>query len=127
MTSRDFEPVRYTRYAEECCHFLSEAGEFPTDVYLVQVVKLLYLGDKISRTLNPQDFDPSSNIAAPVGASVKSLEAELQSLKPLVEPDILQHGKRAPPGIFDTIAHKSSAAVGTLLCCRNIPLRDCAR
>ncbi|KAJ9616643.1 hypothetical protein H2200_000362 [Cladophialophora chaetospira] len=41
MTARDFEPVRYTRYAEECCQVILEAAEYPTDIYLVQVVKLL--------------------------------------------------------------------------------------
>ena len=93
LTARDYEPIRYTKYAEECCQLLLEAAEYPTDVHLIQLVKLLYMGDKINRTLNPQDFDPSSNISMPVGAAVKSLEAEVHQLKPLVSPDSLQNGK----------------------------------
>jgi hypothetical protein len=93
MTARDFEPVRYTGYTEECCQVLSEAAEYATDGYLVQVVKLLSMADKINRTLNPLDFDPFSSIVAPVGAAVKSLEAELRKLKPAVSPDSLHNGE----------------------------------
>ncbi|OCT49937.1 putative trna processing endoribonuclease protein [Cladophialophora carrionii] len=94
MTARDFEPVRYTRYTEECCQLLSEAAEYPTDTYLVHVVRLLYLGDKVNRTFNQQEWDPSPTISVPVGAAVKSMEAELLKLKPsvlLLPPDTLQN------------------------------------
>ncbi|KIW70231.1 hypothetical protein, variant [Phialophora macrospora] len=91
MTARDFEPIRYTKYAEECCQLISAAAEYPTDVYLVQVVKLLHMGDKINRTFGQQEWDPSSNVSAPIGASVKSLEPELLKLKPSVPLDSLQN------------------------------------
>jgi hypothetical protein len=82
MTARDFEAIRCTKYAEECVHLISVAAEHATDAYLVQIVKLLFVADKIGRTLNSQDFDPSSNIFAPIGATVRLLEAELLKLKP---------------------------------------------
>ncbi|ETI19838.1 hypothetical protein G647_08852 [Cladophialophora carrionii CBS 160.54] len=94
MTARDFEPVRYTKYTEECCQLLSEEAEYPTDTYLVHVVRLLYLGDKVNRTFNQQEWDPSPTISVPVGAAVKSMEAELLKLKPpvlLPPPDTLQN------------------------------------
>ena len=93
MTSRDFDPVQYNRYADECCQLILEAAEYPSDVYLVQVVKLLHLSEKIRNRLTQQDWDPPSGISAPVGACVKSLEAELLSLKPSVSADLPQNGK----------------------------------
>lgn len=93
MTARDFEPIRYSRYTEECCQLISEAAEYPTDLYLVQVVKLISMSEKINRTVNAQDWDSSSSIIAPVGAMVKLLEAELQSFKPSESADTLHNGK----------------------------------
>ncbi|KIW30992.1 uncharacterized protein PV07_02677 [Cladophialophora immunda] len=81
MTARDFEAIRYTKYTEECYTMISEALEYPSDSYLVQLTKLNYLGDKISRTIVQREWDLSSGISAPIGAYVKSLEAELRKFK----------------------------------------------
>ena len=96
MTAREFESLRYTKYAEECCQLIFQHAEYPTDVYLVQLVRLLYMADKIGRSLNPAEFDPSSNINAPVGAAVKALEVEVRKLKPMVLHESLQNGKLGP-------------------------------
>ncbi|KIW86764.1 uncharacterized protein Z519_12550 [Cladophialophora bantiana CBS 173.52] len=88
MTARDFEPIRYTKYTDECCSMISEAVEYPTDIYLFQLTKLNYLGDKISRTIIQREWDPSSGISAPIGAYVKSLEAELRNFKASMSLDI---------------------------------------
>ncbi|OAP64274.1 hypothetical protein AYL99_00246 [Fonsecaea erecta] len=81
MTARDFEAIRYTKYSEECLTMISEAVEYPTDIYLVQLIKLSHLCDKISRTIIQREWDSSSSISAPIGAYVKSLEVELRKCK----------------------------------------------
>ncbi|OAL38891.1 hypothetical protein AYO20_01642 [Fonsecaea nubica] len=90
MTARDFEAIRYTKYTEECYTIISEAAELPSDLYLVQLTRLSYFIDKISRTIIQREWDPSSSISAPIGAYVKSLEAELRKYKASMTLDIAQ-------------------------------------
>lgn len=84
MCSRDIEQLRYTKYADDCVRVISEAAEYPSDMYLVRLTQLCCLGDRISRTLGTDDWDSSSSssgISAPIGACVRSFEAELHQLK----------------------------------------------
>jgi hypothetical protein len=81
ICAKDIEPVKYTKYVDECCRVIEEANEYPGDVYLVQLVRIQCLADKIRRTLGQDEWDWSGGISTPIGACVKSLEGELQSLR----------------------------------------------
>ncbi|EHY57189.1 Transcription factor opdL [Exophiala dermatitidis] len=81
MFARDIEHLRYSQYAEECCRVISDTMEYSSDTYLVKLTELCHFGDRISRTLKFDDWEWSSGIAAPLGACVRSLEAELHQLK----------------------------------------------
>ncbi|EXJ87450.1 hypothetical protein A1O3_04410 [Capronia epimyces CBS 606.96] len=85
MCARDIVPLRYTKYADECCHLISEAAEYETDLYLVRLTQQCRLGDRMSRTLSPDECEWESgsdfSFSAPIGACVKMFEAELQRLK----------------------------------------------
>ncbi|OAL20505.1 hypothetical protein AYO22_08806 [Fonsecaea multimorphosa] len=90
MTARDFEAIRYTKYTEECLTTISESVEYPTDIYLVQLIKLSYISDKISRTIIQREWDLCSGLSAPIGAYVKSIDAELRKCKASMSFDIPQ-------------------------------------
>lgn len=75
-------PVQFNKYADECCRAIAEALEYPTDAYLVQLVRLQRLADKINRTLSSEEVDlATTGITEPVAMCVKSLEVELEQLK----------------------------------------------
>ena len=94
------EPLRYSRYADECCTTLAEAVESPTDVYAVHLARLHGLADRVARTLRHDDFQTAHTLtSAPVGACVESLESELQQLK----------------GMFRGGAHQNSRLANYLL------------
>ncbi|OQV08214.1 Fungal specific transcription factor domain-containing protein [Cladophialophora immunda] len=82
MCKRDVEPIRYSRYADECCRAISEAAEYPTDVYVVHLARLHGMAGRISciRTQEDWHVNPVST-SAPIGACVKSLESELLQLR----------------------------------------------
>jgi hypothetical protein len=86
------DPVRYTRHAEECCNVIIEAAEYPSDVYLVQLVRLHRLADKIRRSLSCDDVGVSMTMAAPLGALVKALESEVIQVKSSLPTTIPQTG-----------------------------------
>lgn len=81
MCSREMDPIRYTRYAEECFHAIADTVEYPTDAYLVQLVNLHRMSDKIARTLSIENLTSSTGFSTPIGALVKSLQGELLQLK----------------------------------------------
>ena len=81
MCARDMDAMRYTSYTDECCRTITEAAEYPSDGYLVHLVRLHRVGDRISRVLSADDFDPVPALSAPIGMCVRSLESELQQLK----------------------------------------------
>lgn len=81
MNSRDLEPLRYSQYADRCYRVISEAPEYPSDMHLVRLTQLCSLGERIARRLKSDDCETSTGISAPIGACVRSFEAELQTLK----------------------------------------------
>lgn len=82
MCKRDVEPVRYSKYADECCHAISQAAEYPTDTYVVHLARLHAMADRISCTLTHKDWQVTPNFTSvPIGACVESLEVELVQLR----------------------------------------------
>ena len=82
MCARNIEPVRYSRYVDECCQVISQAAQYPTDAFVVHLTRLHGVADKTVRTLCPGEWHMSAGFAsAPIGACVKILESELLQLK----------------------------------------------
>ncbi|KGO73411.1 hypothetical protein PITC_085490 [Penicillium italicum] len=75
--------VRFTRYTEECCNVLDQIAEYPTDDFLVQLVRAMNVAERIHYTLYNTELRSSSVSSAspPLGLSIRWLEAELKQLK----------------------------------------------
>ncbi|KAK9369480.1 hypothetical protein V1509DRAFT_619548 [Lipomyces kononenkoae] len=80
MCRKDMDPMKYTDYTEECCRVLEDAGEYPTDLYLVRLVRLHRMGGRIRCMFDEYD-SPGLILSAPIGMCIKSIEAELRQLK----------------------------------------------
>ncbi len=93
VNARDFEPIRYSLYADECCQILEGQAEYPSDKQLVHLIRITHMGSKIARTFTQDEWDASSGLSAPVGACVRALNAELQSLKATLPSGTLFTGK----------------------------------
>jgi hypothetical protein len=79
---KDLGPIiRFTKYTEECCKALDEAAEYPTDAFVVQLVRVMKLAERIHHTLYHTEIHSSSVSSPPLGLSIKWLEAELKQLK----------------------------------------------
>lgn len=94
MFKRDMEPIRYSRYVNECCRIISEAVKYPTDVYVVHLARLHGLADKITCTLSHDDCHMIPALtSAPISACVKMLESELLQIKSLFPEEAHQNCK----------------------------------
>ncbi|KAJ5082899.1 hypothetical protein N7532_011942 [Penicillium argentinense] len=78
---RDMEPLRFTKYTKECCKRVEEALEFPTDAYLVNLIRVMHLADRIVHTISFNDLDYPEILSAPLGLSIQGFQAELQKIK----------------------------------------------
>lgn len=87
------EPVRFTKYTNECCEELKKALEFPTDAYLVQLIRVVHLGDKVHRTTSINELGFSAGLSTPLGLLVRGYQAELQELKTSFSCELPQSGK----------------------------------
>jgi hypothetical protein len=87
---RDLEPIWYTRYTDECCRVVEEACQYVTDAYLVRLVRMTQIADRINRAFSYDDSDPSWGLSVPLGFSIRWLRVEVLQLKSSVPPDIPQ-------------------------------------
>jgi hypothetical protein len=73
--------IHFTKYTEDCCDVLEQAAEYPSDGYLVQLVRVMNLAEKIHNTMYRTELYFSSAPSPPLGLSIRWLEAELKQLK----------------------------------------------
>ncbi|KAL2851730.1 hypothetical protein BJX68DRAFT_265978 [Aspergillus pseudodeflectus] len=84
----DVEPMRYTAYTEECCRVLESAGG-STDLYLVRLVRVHRMVERLGRMVSLDDDAPYEESPTPILTRIKSFEAELQRTKQTQPPHSL--------------------------------------
>jgi hypothetical protein len=88
MCIKDINPLRFTDYTKECCRIIAEAGEYPTDQYLVRLVRMHSLTDRIDHMLSYHESDPlGTSLSAPLGMCIRLIENELQTMKASIPPE----------------------------------------
>ncbi|KAL9106603.1 MAG: hypothetical protein Q9227_008386 [Pyrenula ochraceoflavens] len=96
------EPIRYSTYVIECCRTISNAVEYPTDLHVAHLTHLYGLAEKIMcLPIQTDDHMTAASSSAPLGACVKSLEAELLKFKRSLPNEIGHNGKLTQlPDVF---------------------------
>lgn len=85
--------LRYTKYTDECLLKLTETQEYPSDEYVVCLLRLHRIGEKIRRTLWDDPIDIAWGLSAPVGMGVRYLEMELRQFREVIPEDLAQNSK----------------------------------
>jgi hypothetical protein len=75
------EPLRFTKYTDECCKVIEAESESPTDALLVHLVRAMHLADRIVHTICFDDFDDLGSLSGPLGLSIRGFESDLRKLK----------------------------------------------
>ncbi|KAE9364158.1 hypothetical protein N431DRAFT_549798 [Stipitochalara longipes BDJ] len=87
MCAKDIDPLRFTDYTRECCQIITEAGEYPTDQYLVNLVRMHSMTEQINRMLSCDESESlGASLSAPMGMCIQLLGKELQSIKASIVP-----------------------------------------
>ncbi|KAF1809130.1 hypothetical protein P152DRAFT_495064 [Eremomyces bilateralis CBS 781.70] len=83
--------MKFTRYMDDCCRVLLEKQEYPTDYFLVQLVKIQRIALCMQNTLPLDCLDPPSPLTSSIGMSLKAFESELEQLKASLPANIQSH------------------------------------
>ncbi|PGG98563.1 hypothetical protein GX51_06760 [Blastomyces parvus] len=80
--AKEIDGMRFNRYADQCCHIVQEAMEYPTDSYLVHLVRIQQIADTIATTVYSDNLMGSSTLNGSVATpmSISSLEREVQAM-----------------------------------------------
>jgi hypothetical protein len=94
VTSRhhEFHSLRPTAYLEECCTALSKTGELLDDAFLVKIVRLQIVTERVAQTLVAESTLGNLGYSVPLRTYVQPFKLELDSLKQSFTDDIAQHG-----------------------------------
>lgn len=95
--------MRYTARLEESCRILSSTPEYLSDVHLVFLVKIQHIMERIGQTLHSYNDWTSTSTAtrAPIGLHVRGFEAEIQSLKESLPPELQQNSTSSLSSLHD--------------------------
>lgn len=85
--------LRYTKYTEECSVILSEMKEYPTDEYIVHLLRLHRIGEKIRKTLWDDPIDVTWGLSSSLGMCVRYLEIELRHFKDSIPLNLAQNSE----------------------------------
>ncbi|KAH7219297.1 hypothetical protein DER44DRAFT_805235 [Fusarium oxysporum] len=84
------EPMRYTKYIQQCLAVLEQEREYNTDMRLVTLVRVQHLTERIAQ-LNAPD-DPAEEVvglpAAPLSAYVSAFHGELDRIRNELPPEL---------------------------------------
>ncbi|KAJ5217418.1 hypothetical protein N7468_010426 [Penicillium chermesinum] len=110
---REVDTPRFSRYTDECCEALQEALEYPTDAFLVHLVKIMRLGQKIHYTVSANEMTYPVTLDPFLGMTIKSYQAELQELRSAYAPD--------HPG-SEMILYRVALGINPASACADLPV-----
>lgn len=89
--------MKFGKYAENCCRILEEAMEYPTDIYLVQLVRIQRIADNTRLTLYNEALESAPDFSTLLSMGMASLERDLRDIGTVLRLDLPQAGEQASP------------------------------
>ncbi|KAK7720627.1 hypothetical protein SLS57_005406 [Botryosphaeria dothidea] len=90
--AKRYDSLRYNAQLAEVCRNLEEAQELPSDRFLVYLVRLQRIVQRIERKVPIDDFTAETMI--PIAMFVKALHSELEEFKESLPADVAENGKQ---------------------------------
>lgn len=89
--AKRFDSLRYNAQLSDACRNLEEAQEYPSDRFLVYLVRLQNIVQRIERKVSVNDFTADTMI--PLAMFVNALHSELKDFKNSIPADVAENCK----------------------------------
>ncbi|KAK1570135.1 uncharacterized protein LY79DRAFT_527453 [Colletotrichum navitas] len=89
------DPLKYSRYMQQCIRELQETQEYDSDMHLICIVRIQRLCERVA-DLRSRDYDEEEAdmvVRAPVSAHMMGFSAELNKLQAEMPPGLRSNGK----------------------------------
>jgi hypothetical protein len=93
--STEFDAMKFGNYAENCCRILEETMEYPTDIYLVHLVRMQRVADNTRGTLYNEALEGAPDFPTLLSMGMASLERDLRDVGTALRLDLPQAGEQA--------------------------------
>lgn len=77
---KGLDPLPYTTYVEECCRVLAEAKEFPSDQYVVELIRTHTIVNEIFQYI-PSAYCATNTTHVAANRQIASIQERLDSAK----------------------------------------------
>ncbi|MCJ1389948.1 hypothetical protein MMC18_002806 [Xylographa bjoerkii] len=68
-------------YAEACMNVLEESAQYPSDEYLIQLVRLQHIAEEINQALPRSDLESPHSPTAPIALYIRTLQTKLEMFR----------------------------------------------
>ncbi|RFU79981.1 trna processing endoribonuclease trz1 [Trichoderma arundinaceum] len=94
-TNKKADAFMNTSQLDSYCNILTSAGEYPSDAYLVKLIKIQMLSQSISMAMT---FDPAQQrpMQLPLTMVVQTFQNQIDSYRASLPPDLADNGKYCP-------------------------------
>jgi hypothetical protein len=72
----NMEPIRFIKYVDDCVDIIRDIQEYPTDQYLLQLMKLQNISREINEVLPRDSLDPAP-ISTTAATYIKKIQTKL--------------------------------------------------
>jgi len=92
---RNMESLRFNKYVIDCIEIIETTGEYPSDQYLTQLLRLMHLGSEIHHATPRDSCDSITPFSAPVELVLRTMQAKLLSFHAQLSP-ISRENRKSP-------------------------------
>ncbi|KEF53249.1 uncharacterized protein A1O9_10697 [Exophiala aquamarina CBS 119918] len=110
VSAIEFDALKFGKYADNCCRILEETMEYPTDIYLVQIVRIQRIADESRTTLYNEALESASEFSTLLSMGMASLERDLREVGTTLRLDIPQAGETDAP-LPNTLSSRQDGVV----------------
>lgn len=88
--SRDFETLQFGEYTERCCRILEETDEYPTDIVIVQLVRMQRIAENSNSVLHNAPMERTLDLSSSLSMRIEMLKRDLTEVGASLRQDLPQ-------------------------------------
>lgn len=76
-----YDPIPNSKYVEHCAYTVEASAQFPSDQYLIHLVRLQHIAEEFNQALPHDSLDSPLMSSAPISLCIRSLQEKLNMFR----------------------------------------------